>query len=139
MSSIIEEDVAFGLENYGDSEDEIAGKVVDALRAVGMDGFGQRSPHHLSGGQKQRIALAGVLAMNPAILVFDEVTSMLDPAGRREILDVIHDLHKRERRTVVMITHTIEDAVLADRVCLLEGGRVWRTERRGTSCLMRCY
>ena len=124
VSTIVSEDVAFGLENYALSEAEIPQKVSEALAAVGMAGFEKRSTHMLSGGQKQRIALAGVLAMDPEILVFDEVTSMLDPSGRQEVLDTIWRLHRRHHRTVVMITHYVEEAVAADRVYLLHHGKI---------------
>lgn len=123
VSTIIEEDVAFGLRNYDTPEEMIEAKVKEALHLVGMDGYEQRAPHSLSGGQKQRIALAGVLAMDPEILVFDEATSMLDPAGSREVLAVIKELHQRGK-TIVMITHDIEEALGADRVVLMRDGKV---------------
>lgn len=123
VSTIIEEDVAFGLRNYDIPEAMIETKVKEALHLVGMDGYEQRAPHSLSGGQKQRIALAGVLAMDPDILVFDEVTSMLDPVGSREVLAVIKDLHQREK-TIVMITHYVEEALDADRVVLMRDGKI---------------
>lgn len=123
VSTIIEEDVAFGLRNYDTPEEMIEAKVKEALHLVGMDGYEQRAPHSLSGGQKQRIALAGVLAMDPEILVFDEATSMLDPAGSREVLAVIKELHQREK-TIVMITHDVEEALGADRVVLMRDGKV---------------
>lgn len=122
VSSIVEEDVAFGLENYGVSYDEIPERVSAALRAVGMEGFEKRSPSMLSGGQKQRVALAGVLAVDPDILVFDEATSMLDPDGRREVLQTIKKLHDEEHKTIVMITHYIDEAVFADKVYLMHDG-----------------
>lgn len=124
VSTIVAEDVAFGLENYAEREDGIAEKVSAALAAVGMAGFERRSTHMLSGGQKQRVALAGVLAMDPELLIFDEATSMLDPQGRREVLDTIRRLHREERRTIVMITHYVEEALDADRVYLLHHGRL---------------
>ena len=123
VSTIIEEDVAFGLRNYDTPEEMIEAKVKKALHLVGMDGYEQRAPHSLSGGQKQRIALAGVLAMDPDILVFDEVTSMLDPIGSKEVLAVIKDLHQREK-TIVMITHDVEEALGADRVVLMRDGKI---------------
>lgn len=126
VSTIIEEDVAFGLRNYDVPEEMIEAKVKEALHTVGMDGYEQRSPHSLSGGQKQRIALAGVLAIDPEILVFDEVTSMLDPAGSREVLAVIKELHQRGK-TIVMITHDVEEALGADRVVLMRDGKVLAT------------
>lgn len=123
VSTIIEEDVAFGLRNYDTPEEMIEAKVKKALHLVGMDGYEQRAPHSLSGGQKQRIALAGVLAMDPDILVFDEVTSMLDPIGSKEVLAVIKALHQREK-TIVMITHDVEEALGADRVVLMRDGKI---------------
>ena len=124
VSSIVEEDVAFGLENYGVSYDEIPERVSEALNAVGMTGYEKRSPSMLSGGQKQRVALAGVLAVEPDILVFDEVTSMLDPDGRREVLSAIKRLHEEKRKTIVMITHYIDEAVFADRVYFMHNGKM---------------
>lgn len=123
VSTVIEEDVAFGLRNYEVPEELIEAKVKEALHAVGMDGYEQRAPHSLSGGQKQRIALAGVLAMDPEILVFDEATSMLDPVGSKEVLAVIKDLHQRGK-TIVMITHYVEEAIGADRVVLMRDGKI---------------
>jgi len=123
VSSVIEEDVAFGLENYGVKRKEIPQKVSAALKAVGMEGYEKRSPQTLSGGQKQRVALAGVLALDPDILVFDEVTAMLDPEGRKEVLHIIDKLHK-EGKTIVMITHYIEEAVNADKVYLIHDGQM---------------
>lgn len=124
VSTIVAEDVAFGLENYGEEEAVISQKVSAALAAVGMAGFENRSTHRLSGGQKQRVALAGVLAMDPELLIFDEATSMLDPGGRREVLSAISCLHREEGRTVIMITHYVEEAIHADRVFLLHHGRL---------------
>lgn len=124
VSSVVAEDVAFGLENYGVDSSEIPERVSAALALVGMAGFEMRSPHMLSGGQKQRVALAGVLAMDPDILVFDEATSMLDPDGRREVLSVIERLHAEQGKTIVMITHYVEEAVFADRVYLMHDGRM---------------
>lgn len=124
VSTVVAEDVAFGLENYNEEEAVIAQKVSAALTAVGMAGFEGRSTHRLSGGQKQRVALAGVLAMDPALLIFDEATSMLDPAGRREVLSAISRLRREEGRTVVMITHYVEEAIHADRIFLLHHGRL---------------
>ena len=123
VSSVVEEDIAFGLRNFGFPEDEIPMRVAKALEAVGMAGFEKRSPHLLSGGQKQRIAIAGVLAVEPQILVLDEVTAMLDPEGRREVLETVKKLH-REGRTILMISHYIEEAVEADRVVMIHDGRV---------------
>lgn len=124
VSVNIFEDVAFGLENYEVDAADIPKLVADALKVVDMEGFEERSTDSLSGGQKQRIALAGVLALNPDILVFDEVTSMLDPQGRKEVLSIIHRLHQSLGKTVILITHFVEEAIEADRVCLMEKGRI---------------
>jgi len=123
VSSVVEEDLAFGLRNFGFPEEEIGQRVSDALKAVGMEGYEKRSPHLLSGGQKQRIAIAGVLAVEPQILVLDEVTAMLDPQGRREVLATVQELH-RQGKTIVMISHYIEEAVPADRVVMVHDGAV---------------
>ena len=122
VSSFVEEDIAFGPRNFGADEADIPEKGRSALAAVGMAGFERRSPQLLSGGQKQRIAIAGVLATDPDIMVFDEVTSMLDPQGRQEVLDTIKRLHAAGK-TIVMISHYIEEAVFADRVVLVHDGR----------------
>ena len=124
VSTIVGEDVAFGLENYGVPENEIPARVAAALAAVDMAGYENRATHTLSGGQKQRVALAGVLALSPDILVFDEATAMLDPDGRQEVLRTIRRLHKEQRKTVVMITHYIEEAIGADRVYLIHNGKM---------------
>ena len=118
VSSVLEEDIAFGLENAQVPEQEVTSKVKAALELVGLEGYEKRSPSSLSGGQKQRAALAGVLALNPEILIFDEATSMLDPKGRREVLAEMKKLRDCGK-TVVMITHDVEEAVLADQVILM--------------------
>ena len=123
VSSLVEEDIAFGLRNFGTPEKDIPEKVRRALESVGMGGFEKRSPQLLSGGQKQRIAIAGVLALEPDILIFDEATAMLDPEGRREVLDTIDRLH-RQGHTILMISHYIEEAVFSDRVLLIHDGRI---------------
>lgn len=124
VSTIVGEDVAFGLENYGVPENEIPARVAAALAAVDMAGYENRATHTLSGGQKQRVALAGVLALSPDILVFDEATAMLDPDGRQEVLRTIHRLHTQQHKTIVMITHYIEEAIGADRVYLIHNGKM---------------
>ncbi len=124
VATVVEEDVAFGPENLGLPPEEIAGRVEEALRAVGMLEYRLREPHLLSGGQKQRVAIAGVLAMRPRCIVFDEATTMLDPEGRREVLDTAHRLRDREGIAVVHITHSMEEAAEADRVVALHAGRV---------------
>ncbi len=123
VSSIIEEDIAFGLENYDTPQEKIPEKINKALQQVGLEGFEKRSTHSLSGGQKQRAALAGQLALNPDIILFDEVTSMLDPEGRHEILDLMKSLHK-QKKTIISITHYVEEAIYADRVYLMKDGLI---------------
>jgi energy-coupling factor transport system ATP-binding protein len=123
VATIVEDDVAFGLENIGVPPDEMKQRVDFALAAVGMTAFRHRPPHHLSGGQKQRIAIAGILAMKPRCIVLDEATSMLDSYGRQEILSVIRKLH-REGMTIVTVTHHMSEAAEADRVIVMEGGKI---------------
>ena len=123
VSSVIEEDLAFGPRNFGVPEEEIPSRISAALKTVGMEGFEKRSPHLLSGGQKQRIAIAGVLAVDPDIMIFDEVTAMLDPEGRRDVLATIERLHQRGK-TIIMISHYIEEAAGADMIALMHNGRV---------------
>lgn len=123
VSSIVEEDVAFGLRNYDTPEEEIPGRVSRALSLVGMQGYERHSPHMLSGGQKQRVAAAGVLVMEPEILVFDEATSMLDPQGRREVLACLQQIHEMGK-TVMMITHYVEETLAADRIFLIQKGQL---------------
>ena len=124
VSTIVEEDVAFGPENLGLPPAEIRARVDEALAAVDMTAYKDHSPHRLSGGQKQRIAIAGVLAMHPDCLLLDEPTAMLDPQGRREVLDTICRLNRRQGMTVVLITHYMEEAAMADRVVVMDGGLV---------------
>ena len=124
VSSIVEEDIAFGLENYDVDEKLIPIKTAQALESVGMGGSEKRSPHAMSGGQKQRIAIAGVLAIDPDIIIFDEATAMLDPEGRQEVLDTVKRLHEVNRKTIIMISHYIEEAVFADKVYLIHDGEI---------------
>lgn len=124
VATVVEEDVAFGPENLGLPPEEIAQRVEEALRAVGMLDYRRREPHLLSGGQKQRVAIAGVLAMRPQCIVLDEATTMLDPEGRREVLQTAHRLREGEGIAVVHITHNMEEAAQADRVVVLHEGRV---------------
>ena len=124
VANVVEEDVAFAPENLGVPTAEIRRRVDEALAAVGMDGYALHAPHLLSGGQKQRIAIAGVLAMEPAYLVLDEVTAMLDPAGRTEVLETVHRLNREKGMTVVLITHHMDEAIDADRVVVMEHGKV---------------
>lgn len=123
VSSIVEDDVAFGPENLGIEPSEIRERVDKALRDVNMGKFKKKPPHLLSGGQKQRIAIAGVIAMKPECIIFDEPTAMLDPKGRKEIMKIIDELH-REGITVILITHFMEEAVRADRIIILHEGKV---------------
>ena len=124
VANVVEEDVAFGPENLGVPTEEIQRRVTAALRAVGMENFTLHAPHHLSGGQKQRIAIAGVIAMEPACIVLDESTAMLDPLGRREVLDTVQKLNREKGITIVLITHHIDEAALADRVVVMDSGSV---------------
>ncbi|MBQ3200724.1 MAG: energy-coupling factor transporter ATPase [Clostridia bacterium] len=124
VTTVVEEDVAFGPENIGVPPEEIRKRVDKALLAVGMEEFAARAPHMLSGGQKQRIAIAGMIAMEPEVLVLDEATAMLDPKGRRDILSVVSKLHREKGITVVMITQYMEEATAADRVAVMSGGRL---------------
>ena len=123
VAAVVEDDVAFGCENLGVDTDEIKKRVDFALDAVNMTAYKKFSPGRLSGGQKQRIAIAGVLAMRTKIIVFDEATAMLDPAGRREILEIVQRLHA-QGLTIIYITHFMEEAAVADRIFLMEGGKI---------------
>ncbi|QIB68455.1 energy-coupling factor transporter ATPase [Aminipila butyrica] len=122
VSSIVEDDVAFGPENLGVPPEEIRQRVDEALKAVNMYQHRKKAPHLLSGGQKQRIAIAGVVAMRPDCIIFDEPTAMLDPKGRREVMDIIRKLHQ-EGITVLLITHFMEEAANADRVLIMDKGQ----------------
>ena len=124
VANVVEEDVAFGPENLGVPTAEIRRRVDDALAAVGMTEFARHAPHLLSGGQKQRVAIAGVIAMEPECIVLDEATAMLDPAGRREVLDTVHRLNRQRGITVVHITHHMSEAEDADRVIVMNDGVV---------------
>lgn len=124
VANIVEEDVAFAPENLGVMPLEIRKRVDDALEAVNMSAFAGHAPHMLSGGQKQRVAIAGVLAMQPDILVLDEPTAMLDPVGRREVLATVKRLNREKKMTVVLITHYMDEAVQADRVIVVDSGRI---------------
>ena len=124
VANVVEEDVAFAPENLGVPSAEIRRRVDEALGAVGMSEFTRHAPHLLSGGQKQRIAIAGVIAMAPRCIVLDEATAMLDPAGRREVLETISKLHRETGITVVLITHHMDEALLADRVIVMHTGSV---------------
>ena len=124
VANVVEEDVAFAPENLGVSSREIRQRVDDALAAVGMTEFTRHAPHLLSGGQKQRVAIAGVIAMEPECIVLDEATAMLDPSGRREVLDTVHRLNRERGITVVHITHHMSEAEDADRVIVMNDGVV---------------
>ena len=124
VANVVEEDVAFGPENLGVPTEDIQRRVAAALKAVGMEDFTLHAPHHLSGGQKQRIAIAGIIAMEPACIVLDESTAMLDPLGRREVLDTVRKLNREKGITIVLITHHMDEAAMADRVVVMDGGRV---------------
>lgn len=124
VANVVEEDVAFGPENLGVPTEEIQRRVASALKAVGMEEFTLHAPHHLSGGQKQRVAIAGVIAMEPACIILDESTAMLDPLGRREVLDTVKRLNREKGITIVLITHHMDEAVMADRVVVMDSGSV---------------
>lgn len=124
VATIVEDDVAFGPENLGIPMPELRERVDGALATVGMSEFADREPHHLSGGQKQRVAIAGIIAMRPECIVFDESTAMLDPIGRREVLDTIRMLNRENEITVINITHYMNEAALADRIVVLNDGKV---------------
>ncbi len=124
VSSVVEDDVAFGPENLGVPPAEIRTRVDEALEAVGMSAFKKNAPHLLSGGQKQRIAIAGAIAMRPQCIVFDEPTAMLDPKGRKEVMKIIHQLHQ-EGITCILITHFMEEAAQADRIIILDNGHIY--------------
>ena len=122
VAAVVEEDVAFGPENLGVPPEEIRERVDLALEKVGMTSYRKQAPSMLSGGQKQRVAIAGVLAMNPDCIVLDEPTAMLDPKGRKEVMDTIHELNKKEGITIVLITHFMEEAVTADHILVIDKG-----------------
>ncbi len=124
VATVVEEDVAFALENMGVPPEQIRRRVDDALKAVGMYEYREHAPHKLSGGQKQRIAIAGVIAMMPRCVVLDEPTAMLDPRGRREVMEVVRTLNSRFGITVVLITHHMDEAVQAGRVVVMHHGRI---------------
>lgn len=124
IASVVEEDVGFGPENLGVPTEEIWKRVEESLRLVGMSKFCKHSPNKLSGGQKQRVAIAGVMAMEPKCIVLDEPTAMLDPGGRKEVLSAIHELNRKKGITVILITHYMEEAVDADHIYVMDGGKV---------------
>ncbi|MBO3444805.1 energy-coupling factor transporter ATPase [Clostridium sp. CCUG 7971] len=123
VATVVEEDVAFGPENLGIEPNEIRNRVEESLKSVGMYELKDRQPHLLSGGQKQRVAIAGIIAMKPKCIIFDEATAMLDPSGRKEVMKTIKRLNKQENITTLHITHFMEEAVEADRVIVMEKGK----------------
>ncbi len=124
VATVVEEDVAFGPENLGLPREEIRRRVTSALNLVGMQDYAHHAPHKLSGGQKQRIAIAGIIAMRPEVIIFDESTAMLDPRGRHEVVDIMERLTRNEGLTVINITHYMEEAARADRVVVINDGEI---------------
>ena len=131
IGNIVEEDVGFGPENMGVPTDEIWKRVDDSLEAVGMTAYRMKSPNKLSGGQKQRVAIAGVMAMKPRCIILDEPTAMLDPNGRKEVIRTIRELNKKEKITVLLITHYMEEVIHADRVIVMTAAELlWTANQR---------
>ena len=124
VATIVKEDVAFGLENLGVPTDEMIPRIETALKAVRMSKYADTAPHMLSGGQKQRVAIAGILAMEPSVIIADEATAMLDPSGRKEVLETMRRLNRQKGITVVWITHFMEEAAQADRVLVITDGQI---------------
>ena len=126
VGATVQDDVAFGLENYGVPRTEMETRVQDALQKVGMADYINQEPHHLSGGQKQRVAIASVLALRPQIIILDEATSMLDPQGRNEVLGIMKQLKQEEQLTIISITHDLDEAILADEIIVMNQGEIYR-------------
>ncbi len=124
VATVVEEDVAFGVENLGLPREEIRRRVVNALNVVGMQEYAHHAPHKLSGGQKQRVAIAGIIAMKPKVIIFDESTAMLDPLGRKNVIDIMEKLNREEGITIINITHYMEEAARADRVIVINDGEI---------------
>ena len=124
IANVVEEEVAFGPENIGVPTEEIWERVGDALERVGMTAYRMHSPDRLSGGQKQRVAIAGIVAMKPQCIILDEPTAMLDPMGRREVLRTLHELNQKEKITILLITHHMDETIDADRVIVMDDGEV---------------
>ena len=124
VATVVEEDVAFGAENLGLPREEIRRRVVNALNVVGMQDYARHAPHKLSGGQKQRVAIAGIIAMKPRVIIFDESTAMLDPTGRKSVIEIMEKLNREEGITVINITHYMEEAARADRVIVINDGEM---------------
>ena len=126
VGTTVQDDVAFGLENNGIERTEMVERVKNSLARVKMEQFLDQEPHHLSGGQKQRVAIAGIIALRPAIIILDEATSMLDPRGREEVLNTVRELKEDNQLTVISITHDLEEAARADRILVMNKGQVYR-------------
>lgn len=124
IGTLVEEEVGFGPENIGIPTDEIWERVASSLKAVGMYKFRKASPNKLSGGQKQRVAIAGIVAMKPKCIILDEPTAMLDPLGRKEVINVLHELNKKEKVTIILITHYMEEVIDADRIFVMDKGKI---------------
>ena len=124
VATVVEEDVAFGVENLGLPREEIRRRVDEALNVVGMTKYSRHAPHKLSGGQKQRVAIAGIIAMKPRVIIFDESTAMLDPYGRKAVIEIMERLNREENITVINITHYMEEAARADRVIVINDGKL---------------
>ncbi|AZO96516.1 energy-coupling factor transporter ATPase [Iocasia frigidifontis] len=129
IATMVEDDIAFGPENLGIPAAEIRKRINNSLEMVGMSGYEKKAPHKLSGGQKQRIAIAGIIAMEPSCIVLDEPTAMLDPQGRKEVMDTITFLNKEKGITIIHITHFMEEAIKADRVVVMNQGSIFREGR----------
>jgi energy-coupling factor transport system ATP-binding protein len=127
VGTTVIDDIAFGLENHGIEKQEMDRRIANVLKIVNMEKFTLHEPHSLSGGQKQRVAIAGALAIQPSLLILDEATSMLDPIGRKEVIETIRNLHKSLKMTVISITHDIEEAIHADRVVVMHDGKLIQT------------
>lgn len=124
VGATVQDDVAFGLENLGVPRPEMIERIEQALAQVGMTDFAEKEPARLSGGQKQRVAIAGIVALKPKIMILDEATSMLDPRGRREVLQTVKEVKERENLTVLSITHDVDEAAASDRVLVMKGGQI---------------
>ncbi|HET7578400.1 MAG TPA: energy-coupling factor ABC transporter ATP-binding protein [Bacillales bacterium] len=127
VGTTVRDDVAFGMENHGIPREEMISRLEASIRKVKMADFLMKEPHRLSGGQKQRVAIAGILAVHPSIVILDEATSMLDPSGRREVLETVRQLNREEGVTVISITHDLSEVLLADRICVMNNGEIIRT------------
>ncbi|OEH93218.1 energy-coupling factor ABC transporter ATP-binding protein [Bacillus solimangrovi] len=126
VGATVRDDVAFGLENIGIPREEMVKRIEHALQDVKMTDFLNQEPHHLSGGQKQRVAIAGIIALQPSLMILDESTSMLDPSGRKEVVETVRDLQRKTEMTVISITHELEEIIEADRVIVMNQGKVYK-------------